>query len=81
MGAEKEKHKRLKMFRPYQVNEKLMRLAKPDAIFMHDMPAHIGNEVTKGVFDGPQSVVYDQAENRLHVQKGVVVFLLKNKKK
>lgn len=81
MGAEKEKQKRLKAFRSYQVNDKLMRLAKSDAIFMHDMPAHLGNEVTKSVFDGPQSVVYDQAENRLHAQKGLVVFLLKNKKK
>ncbi len=81
MGAEKEKNKRLKVFRSYQVNEKLMRLANPDAIFMHDMPAHLGNEVTKEVFDGPQSVVYDQAENRLHAQKGLIVFLLKNKKK
>lgn len=56
---------------------KLMKLAKPEAIFMHDMPAYLGNEVTKEVFDGPQSVVYDQAENRLHAQKGLLVFLLK----
>lgn len=80
MGAEKEKNKRLKAFRPYQVNEKLMRLAKPDAIFMHDMPAYLGNEVTKGVFDSKQSVAYDQAENRLHAQKGLLVFLMKGKK-
>ncbi len=81
MGAEQEKKKRLKSFRPYQVNEKLMSFAKSDAIFMHDMPAYLGNEVTKEVFDGPQSVVYDQAENRLHAQKGLLVFLLKRRRK
>lgn len=81
MGAEKEKNKRLKAFRAYQVNEKLMSLAKPDAIFMHDMPAYLGNEVTRGVFDSKQSVVYAQAENRLHAQKGLLVFLLKSKGK
>lgn len=76
MGDEKEKNKRLKALRPYQVNADLMRLAKKDAIFMHDMPAYLGNEVTKDVFDSPQSVAYDQAENRLHAQKGLLVFLL-----
>lgn len=81
MGDEKEKAKRLNVFRPYQVNAALMKLAKPNAIFMHDMPAYLENEVTKEVFDSPQSVAYDQAENRLHAQKGLVVFLLKNKKK
>ena len=81
MGVEKEKNTRLKVFRAYQVNEKLMRLAKSDAIFMHDMPAYLGNEVTKGVFDSKQSVVYAQAENRLHAQKGLLVFLLKSKVK
>lgn len=80
MGVEKEKTKRLKAFRKYQVDEKLLKLAKPDAIFMHDMPAYLGNEVTRGVFDSKQSVVYDQAENRLHVQKGLLVFLMKGKK-
>lgn len=77
MGDEAEKAKRLNIFPPYQVSRKLMKLAKPDAIFMHDMPAHLGNEVTKDVFDGPQSVVYQQAENRLHAQKGLMVYLLK----
>lgn len=81
MGAEKEKHTRLKAFREYQVDEKLMRLAKPDAIFMHDMPAYLGNEVTEGVFNSKQSVVYAQAANRLHAQKGLLVFLLKSKGK
>lgn len=75
MGDEKEKSKRLKVFRPYQVNDKLMKLAKVDAIFMHDMPAYLGNEVTKEVFDGSQSVVYQQAENRLHAQKALLVYL------
>lgn len=77
MGDEKEKSKRLRIFRPYQVTGTLMRLAKPNAIFMHDMPAYLGNEVTKDVFDSKQSVVYDQAENRLHAQKGLLVYLLR----
>lgn len=77
MGDETEKLKRLKVFPPYQVNNTLMKLAKSDAIFMHDMPAYLGNEVTKEVFDGSQSVVYEQAENRLHAQKGLMVYLLK----
>lgn len=77
MGDEVEKAKRLKIFPPYQVNSALMKLAKPDAIFMHDMPAYLDNEVTEEVFDSPQSVVYQQAENRLHAQKGLLVFLSK----
>ncbi len=80
MGEERTKAKRLKAFRSYQVNAKLMKLAKPEAIFMHDMPAHLGNEVTKDVFNSPQSVVYTQAENRLHAQKGLLVFLLRKRK-
>ncbi len=75
MGDETSKSLRLKAFRPYQVNTSLMKLAKPTAIFMHDMPAYLGNEVTKDVFDGAQSVVYQQAENRLHAQKALLVFL------
>ncbi len=76
MGDEREKATRLKVLRPYQVNVSLMKCAKPSAIFMHDMPAYLENEVTKEVFDSPQSVAYDQAENRLHAQKGLLVFLL-----
>lgn len=76
MGDEKEKAQRLKALRPYQVNASLLHRASSDAIFMHDMPAYLENEVTKEVFDSPQSVVYDQAENRLHAQKGLLVFLL-----
>lgn len=80
MGDEKEKSYRLKVFKKYQIDARLMSQAKPDALFMHDMPVHLGNEVTKEVFDGPQSVVFQQAENRLHVQKGLLVFLLKKHK-
>jgi len=76
MGDEKEKVRRRKALKAYQVNTKLMKLAKPDAIFMHDMPAHLGQEVTEDVFDSGQSVAYDQAENRLHAQKGLLVWLL-----
>lgn len=73
MGDEKEK--RLRIFKNYSVDEKLMGLAKKDVIFMHDMPAYRGNEVTSPVIDGPQSVVFQQAENRLHAQKGLIFFL------
>src|SRR5258707_14250445 len=62
------------VLKPYQVNEKLMSLAKPDAIFMHCLPAHRGEEVTDEVIDGPQSVVFDEAENRLHAQKGILAW-------
>ncbi len=75
MGDEAEKEKRLKIFKAYQVSEKLMKLAKKDAIFMHDLPAYRGNEVTSSVIDGPQSVVFPQAENRLHAQKGLLLYL------
>lgn len=69
--------KRTKKFLPkYQVNEKLMKLAKKNAIFLHCLPAKRGNEVTSSVIDGPQSVVWDEAENRLHTQKALLVFLI-----
>ena len=71
-----EVEKRLEVFKPYQVNKELMDLAKKDAIFMHDLPACRGNEVSADVIDGPQSVVFQQAENRLHAQKGLLVWLL-----
>ncbi len=64
------------MFMPYQVNEELMSRAKPDALFMHCLPAHRGEEVTDGVIDGSQSVIWDEAENRLHAQKGVLAWSL-----
>ncbi len=72
MGDEKESPSRHNLLRPYRVDERLMALAKPDAIFMHCLPAHRGDEVTAGVIDGPQSVVWDEAENRLHAQKGIL---------
>ncbi len=75
MGDEAEEGERLAIFEPYQVNSKLMALAKKDAIFMHDLPAYRGNEVTQEVVDGKQSVVFQQAENRLHVQKALMVHL------
>ncbi|MBT4890031.1 MAG: ornithine carbamoyltransferase [Rhodospirillales bacterium] len=62
------------LFMPFQVNEALMAKAKPDALFMHCLPVHRGEEVTDGVIDGPQSVVWDEAENRLHAQKGILVW-------
>ena len=62
---------------PFQVNSRLMSQARPDAVFMHCLPAHRGDEVTADVIDGPQSVVWDEAENRLHVQKGILAWCLK----
>lgn len=76
MGKEDEHISRLQIFTAYQVNEKLMSYAKPDALFMHCLPAHRGEEVSSGVIDGPQSVVWEQAENRLHSQKALLEFLL-----
>ena len=64
------------VFLPYQVNAGLMAKAGPDALFMHCLPAHRGEEVTAEVIDGPQSVVWDEAENRLHVQKALMEYLL-----
>ena len=76
MGMEHEAAKRAPIFKPFQVNENLMALAQPSAAFMHCLPAHRGAEVTDTVLDGPQSVVFDQAENRLHAQKAIVLMLL-----
>jgi ornithine carbamoyltransferase len=64
------------VFQPYQVNERLMSFAKKEALFMHCLPAHRGEEVTDGVIDGPHSVVFDEAENRLHAQKAVLAWCL-----
>ena len=72
MGQESERAERLKDFAGYQVSEELMRAARPDAIFMHDMPAHRGAEISDGMIDHHSSVVFDQAENRLHGQKAVL---------
>lgn len=76
MGDEHEKTKRLETFKNYQITHQLMQYAKHDTIFMHDMPAYRGNEVTAEVIDGPQSVVFQQAENRLHAQKALLVKVL-----
>ena len=76
MGDEKEKEERLNTFAPYQVNESLVEYAKPDFLFMHDMPAHRGEEISEGMLDHKNSVVYQQAENRLHAQKAIMAELL-----
>ena len=76
MGMEAEKAERQRVFMPYQVNGELMKLAAPDAVFMHCLPAYRGYEVTEDVIDGPQSVIFDEAENRLHAQKAVMVRLM-----
>ena len=79
MGQEKESEKRMRAFKGYQVSTILLKLAKADAIFMHCLPAHREQEVTGDVIDGPHSVVWDQAENRLHAQKGLLVSMLGSK--
>jgi ornithine carbamoyltransferase len=76
MGFEHEATRRAPIFKPYQVNEALMAHAQPHAVFMHCLPAHRNAEVTDAVLDGPQSVVFDQAENRLHAQKAILLTLL-----
>ena len=76
MGQEAERERRLEAFRRYQINETLLGFAKPSALVMHCLPAHRGEEITDGVLDGPQSIVLDQAENRLHAQKAVILHLL-----
>ncbi|HLG71628.1 MAG TPA: ornithine carbamoyltransferase [Chloroflexota bacterium] len=76
MGQESEKEQRRRIFLPYQINERLLSKAKPGALVMHCLPAHRGEEITEGAIDGPQSVVFDQAENRLHAQKALLSMLL-----
>lgn len=76
MGQEAERETRERIFRPFQVNAALMARARPTAVFMHCLPAHRGEEVHEEVIDGPQSIVLDQAENRLHAQKGLLAMLL-----
>jgi len=76
MGQEKEQAKRRKAFQGYQVNADLLSRARPDCLVMHCLPAHRGEEITNEVLEGPQSVVFDQAENRLHVQKAILILLL-----
>lgn len=76
MGQEEEKEKRMKVFMPFQVNAGLMANAKDDCLVMHCLPAHRGEEITDEVIDGPHSVVFDEAENRMHVQKAIMVQLM-----
>jgi ornithine carbamoyltransferase len=76
MGKEIEAAKRRRLFKPYQVNSALMAEAAPQALFMHCLPAHRGEEVTEDVFESRASVVFDQAENRLHTQKALLLTLL-----
>ena len=74
--GDKDGRRRHNLLKRYQVNARLMAKAKPDALFMHCLPAHRGDEVTDEVIDGPQSVVFDEAENRLHAQKGILSWCL-----
>ena len=76
MGFEEENEERLRDFEDWQVDAEMMRVAKPDALFMHCLPAHRGEEVAAEVIDGPQSAVWDEAENRLHAQKALLEYLL-----
>ncbi|BBZ44375.1 ornithine carbamoyltransferase [Mycobacterium parmense] len=76
MGQEDDGRDRIGPFRPFQVNERLLGLADPEAIVLHCLPAHRGHEITDGVLDGPASVAWDEAENRLHAQKALLVWLL-----
>ena len=80
MGQEKEHQNRLKTFKNFQINSVLLKRAKKDALVMHCLPAHRGEEITDQVIDGKQSIAYDQAENRLHVQKAILLLLLGNKR-
>jgi len=76
MGQEAEAAQRKQIFQPYQVNEQLMKSARPDTLFMHCLPAHRDEEVTDAVIESPNSIVFDEAENRMHVQKAIMVKLM-----
>lgn len=76
MGDEEETYRRQRLLHPYQVNSALMARADPQAVFLHCLPAHRGEEVTDEVMDGPQSIIFDEAENRLHAQKGILAWCL-----
>ncbi len=80
MGQEAEAQVRRRAFRRYQINRELLARAKPDAVVMHCLPAHRNEEITHDVMEGPQSIIFDQAENRLHVQKGIMVWALQGMK-
>lgn len=81
MGQEEEYQQRMKDFKGYMVDDTMMKRAKEDAIFLHCLPAHREEEVTESVLEGPQSVIFDEAENRLHAQKGIMVWLDRHSKK
>jgi ornithine carbamoyltransferase len=76
MGFEAEQKEREAAFKKYQINEKLIKYAKPDYLFMHCLPAHRGEEVSEGIIDGAHSIIIDQAENRLHAQKAIMAAIL-----
>jgi ornithine carbamoyltransferase len=76
MGKEDERKERFKIFRPFQVNAQLVKEAKEDYLFMHCLPAHRGEEVTDEVADSKNSIIFDQAENRLHTQKALLVLIM-----
>ena len=76
MGQEAEYERRRRAFQGFQLNAQLLALAKPDAVVLHDLPAHRGEEITDEVMDGPQSIVFQQSENRLHMQKAILTALL-----
>ena len=78
MGQEAEAEARHKIFKSFQVNSELMKFADKDALVMHCLPAHRGDEITDEILDGPQSIVFDEAENRMHVQKAIIVKLMEN---
>jgi ornithine carbamoyltransferase len=77
MGQERDQAARLRAFKNYQVNQHVVQAAKNDAVVMHCLPAHRGEEITDEVIEGPRSIVFDQTENRLHAQKALMVWLLK----
>jgi ornithine carbamoyltransferase len=81
MGQEDEAEKRRRDFEGWMIDDRVMSMAKKEAIFMHCLPAHRGEEVSAGVIDSPRSVIYDEAENRLHVQKAIMVTLMKDRKR
>ena len=75
MGKEEETEERIRVMTPFRVTEELCAAAKPGALFMHCLPAHAGQEVTEQVLEGPRSIIFDQAENRLHMQKAILAAL------
>ncbi|MBP2670765.1 MAG: argF, partial [candidate division NC10 bacterium] len=79
MGQEDERARRLRDFQGFQVDERLVRLAASDVLVMHCLPAHRGEEIAEDVIEGPHSIVFDEAENRLHMQKAILVHLLGGK--